>query len=97
VPQAGTTNGKAIASMVLGILSFVTGFEIGPFAVIFTILALVFGYQAKREIRLSGGLQGGEGMAIAGIVMGWIGVGLLLLIIFLVVVLGLAIIGFSAR
>ena len=97
MPQAATTNGKAIASMVLGILSFVLGFELGPFAVIFTILALVFGYQAKREIRLSAGLQTGEGMAIAGIVMGWIGIALLLLFMFLVVVLGLAIIGFSTR
>ena len=41
-----------------------------------SVLALVFGYQAKREIEASGGTQGGEGMATAGIILGWIGVGL---------------------
>ena len=46
-----------------------------------SILALVFGYVAKRQIRESMGAQGGGGMATAGIVLGWIGVGMLALII----------------
>ncbi len=66
------TNGFAIASMVLGI---VWVWWIG------SILALVFGYVAKSQIRQTG--QGGSGMATAGIVLGWIGVGFLLLIIVL--------------
>jgi hypothetical protein len=49
-----------------------------------SILALVFGYIAKSQINDSGGRQGGRGMAIAGIVLGWIGVGLLILVIVLV-------------
>ncbi len=49
-----------------------------------SILALVFGYVAKSQIRQTG--QSGSGMATAGIVLGWIGVGLLALII----VLGMA-------
>ena len=57
-------NGMAIASMVLGI---VWVYGIG------SILALVFGYQAKREIARSG--QRGSGMATAGIVLGWVGIG----------------------
>jgi hypothetical protein len=40
------------------------------------ILALVFGYIARRQIDESGGTQGGRGMAIAGIILGWIGIGL---------------------
>ena len=64
------TNGLAIASMVLGILWV---YWIG------SILALIFGYVAKGQIAAAGGTQGGRGMAIAGIVLGWVGVGVLLL------------------
>jgi hypothetical protein len=67
VQQRPETNGKAIASLVLGLV-FACG--------IGSILALVFGHQAKNEIEASNGTQGGEGMATAGIVLGWIGVGL---------------------
>lgn len=61
-------NGLAIASMVLGITGLVILWIIGP------ILALVFGYIAKGQIDRSGGTQGGRGFAIAGIVLGWIGI-----------------------
>ena len=72
------TNGLAIASMVLGILWI---YWIG------SILALIFGYSAKREIRLnSGETLGGGGMATAGIVLGWIGVALLALFIVFVII-----------
>ncbi len=73
------TNGMAIASMVLGI---VWVYWIG------SILALIFGHVALNEIRRTG--QGGEGMAITGIVLGWIGVG-----VFLIGVLVMATRGFS--
>ncbi|MBM7806553.1 hypothetical protein JOD57_002390 [Geodermatophilus bullaregiensis] len=58
------TNGFAVASMVLGI---VWVYWIG------SVLALVFGYVARSQIRERG--EAGDGMAIAGIVLGWIGVG----------------------
>jgi hypothetical protein len=67
-----TTNGLAIASMVLGI---VWVYWIG------SILALIFGYIAKGQINESRGRQGGRGMAIAGIVLGWVGIGFLCLAI----------------
>ena len=60
-----STNGYAIASLVLGILWLV---GIG------SILALVFGYTAKKQIAASNGREGGGGMAAAGIVLGLIGV-----------------------
>lgn len=63
------TNGFAIASLVLGI---VWAMGIG------SILALVFGYIGKSQIDESGGDQTGRGLAIAGIVLGWIGVAFLL-------------------
>jgi hypothetical protein len=68
------TNGLAIASMVLGIVWI---YWVG------SILALIFGYVARSQIRQNG--QGGDGMAIAGIVLGWIGVGTLLLMVILAV------------
>ena len=61
--QAAPTNGFAIASMILGILWL---YWLG------SILALIFGYVALSQIRRRGG--GGRGMAIAGVVLGWIGV-----------------------
>lgn len=64
-----STNGLAIASMVLGILWL---YWVG------SILALIFGYIARNQIRQHN--QQGDGMAIAGIVLGWIGVGILVLI-----------------
>ena len=70
--QATSTNGLAIASMVLGILWI---YWIG------SILALVFGYVAKGQIDRSAGRQTGRGMAIAGIVLGWIGVATIALVV----------------
>jgi hypothetical protein len=67
--SAGETSGKAIASLVLGIGGFVI------FPVVLSILAIVFGRSAKREIAERPGLGGG-GLATAGIVLGWIGVAL---------------------
>jgi hypothetical protein len=60
----------AVASMVLGILWI---YWIG------SILALVFGYIARKQIRERG--ESGSGMAVAGIVLGWVGVGILLLVL----------------
>jgi hypothetical protein len=74
--QATSANGLAIASMVLGILWI---YWVG------SILALVFGYIAKGQIDRSAGRQSGRGMAIAGIVLGWIGVAVLALVIVLAI------------
>jgi hypothetical protein len=67
-----STNGLAIASLVLGL---VWVFWIN------SILALIFGYVALGQIRDSGGTQGGRGLAIAGVVLGWVGIGFLALFI----------------
>jgi hypothetical protein len=67
---ARTTNGLAIASMVVGILWI---YWVG------SILALIFGYIARNQIRER--RQAGGGMATAGIVLGWIGVGTLVLVL----------------
>lgn len=60
----------ALISLIAGIL----GLTIFP--LIGSIVALVIGYMAKKEIQESMGSLGGDGMVKAGIILGWIGVGL---------------------
>ena len=67
---ASPTNGLAVASLVCGI---VWAFGLG------SVAALVLGYMARSQIDRSGGREGGRGLAVAGIVLGWIGVAGLLL------------------
>jgi mono/diheme cytochrome c family protein len=59
-------NGLAVASLVLGVLWLMW---------VGSILALVFGYVAKGQIDRSPHSEGGRGLAVAGIVLGWVGVG----------------------
>ena len=66
-------NGLAVASLVLGIIWV---YWVG------SILALILGYVARKQIRERN--QSGEGLATAGIVLGWIGVGTLVLVLLLV-------------
>jgi hypothetical protein len=72
VIRQNATSGMAIASLVMGLLWM---YWIG------SILALCLGYAARREIRNNGGRIEGQGMATAGIVLGWIGIGMLALTI----------------
>jgi len=74
-PLPHSTNGFAVASLVLGILWL---WWVG------SVLALVFGYVARQQIDRSGGMQGGRGMAIAGIVLGWVGVSTFAIIVALI-------------
>lgn len=84
---APQTPGSATAALILGICSIlVCGPICGP-------LAIVYGSKAKREIDSSGGRLGGRGLAQAGFVTGWIGVGLT---IFWILIIALAIIGSSS-
>jgi hypothetical protein len=59
----------AVASLVLGILFC--------FAVT-AILAVIFGNLALGKIADSNGTEKGRGLAIAGIVLGWVGIGLMI-------------------
>jgi Domain of unknown function (DUF4190) len=73
-PSAGASQekpGKAIASLVLGILGVLT-FLIPIVAIILGILAIVFGSTSRNEIRRRG--LAGHGQATAGLVLGVIAV-----------------------
>jgi len=67
-------NRLAIAALVSGI----AGLVIVP--VIGGVLALIFGYRARNNIRQRPGETSGEGWAMAGIAMGWLGLALWLLV-----------------
>jgi hypothetical protein len=71
-PPVRQTNGHAIAAMVCGIIGMTACAIVG-------IVGIVLGNRARREIAQSG--EQGDGMALAGIVLGWISVGLTLLVI----------------
>ena len=64
------TNGFAIASLVLGILWL---------ECLGSVLAIIFGFVARAQIKRTG--QGGDGMAIAGIVLGFVGIAMFVLLI----------------
>ncbi len=67
------TNGLAIASMVLGIVSVVLSCCCGIVAIICGVLGIIMGIIGRNKIKASGGLEKGNGMAMAGIILGAIG------------------------
>lgn len=58
------TNGLAIASLILSILGICCG--------IGAIAGIVLGFVARSQINNSGGTQKGEGLAMAGIIIGFV-------------------------
>lgn len=63
--QASPTNGLAVGSMVCGILEiFTLGFAAVP--------AVILGHVARAQIRQTG--ERGDGMAVAGLVLGYMGI-----------------------
>lgn len=61
------TSGLAIASLVLGIISLLccTG-------ILTAIPGIITGHMARAEIRRSGGALGGDGMALTGLILGYL-------------------------
>ncbi|MEV5042844.1 DUF4190 domain-containing protein [Microbacterium sp. LMI1x-1-1.1] len=84
VAPARPTNVLAIISLVASIV----GLTIIPFLA--SIPGIITGHMALKQLKTSG--ENGRGMALWGTILGWIGAGfwLLLLVIWLVVVIGLA-------
>jgi len=58
------TSGKAIASLICGVISVFPLF----------IVAIILGHVSLSEIKKSGGRLKGEGLAIAGLVLGYLGI-----------------------
>ena len=87
-PPARTTNGLAIAAMILSIVGIFSCCAFG-------IAGAIMGQVSLNQIRERN--EEGEGMARAGIIVGWIGVGLwaLGIIVYLVFLGGIVALGLS--
>lgn len=72
-PVVLPTSTLAIVSLIAGILGFV------GFPILGTAVALFTGYSARKETRAVPPTHSGDGMATAGIVMGWVQVGFIVL------------------
>ncbi len=53
------------------------------------LAAIILGHRARRQIRETG--EQGDGMALAGLVLGYIGIGFTLLLVVVIVLLGVAV------
>jgi hypothetical protein len=67
-----------VASLVLGLVGLVTFWLLA----VPPILAVVFGLVGRSQIKLTGGRQEGDGMAVAGIILGIVG-----MVIFVIVLI----------
>jgi hypothetical protein len=75
------TNSLAVASLICGVGQFV----LGPLP---TIPAIVLGHMARREIRRTG--EDGNAVATTGLVLGWTGASLMLLVALVVLAIVVA-------
>lgn len=71
------THGLAVASMILGILSLITFYG----ALLFGVLAIIFGAIALNKIKTNPEAYKGKGMAKAGLICGIVALGLIIIII----------------
>ncbi|MAL03322.1 MAG: hypothetical protein CL625_03455 [Arenimonas sp.] len=91
------TSALAITSLVSGLL----GWTFLP--LVGSLVAIVTGHMARAEIRRSNGQVDGDGLAIAGLVLGWlvIAISVLTVLVFVVFLGGLAalmaVLGFSGQ
>ncbi|KHK96844.1 hypothetical protein LK09_13370 [Microbacterium mangrovi] len=85
---APPTNTLAVVSLIAGIASWV----VLPFVA--AVVAVITGHMSLGRIKQSG--ESGRGMALAGVILGWVNIGLSILATVLVVVLVLGAFGIAA-
>jgi Domain of unknown function (DUF4190) len=74
-PVAPSTNGLAIASLILSIAGFI------GLGIVGSVLGVIFGHVAQGQIKRAVPPQEGQGLASAGTIMGYIGIGLNLILL----------------
>ncbi len=77
-PAPRQTSTLAIIALVAGIL----GWTLLPF--LGSLGGIVFGHMARSEIRRSNGQLDGDGLAVTGLVLGWINVLLAVLLVLVI-------------
>ncbi|MFF4760714.1 DUF1707 and DUF4190 domain-containing protein [Streptomyces sp. NPDC001292] len=75
------TNGKAVGSLVCGVLTLMTAGLTG-------LPAVVLGHTARAEMRRT--REGGDGLALAGLVLGWLSVAGWAVFLVVLVIAGIA-------
>jgi uncharacterized protein DUF4190 len=80
-PASARTNGMAIASMVVSLVAMLSLVCYGIGGIVIGVVGAILGHVGRRQVNERG--EQGGGMALAGIIIGWISV-----------VLGLAIVAF---
>ena len=78
-PQQKDTNALAIVSLVFGILAWVA------LPILGNLVAIVCGHIARAQIATSPDTQEGAGLALAGLILGYLGILLGILIILLLI------------
>lgn len=71
-PVAAQTNGMAVAALVVSIVSLMACCGASGF------IGAILGHMSRGQIRRTG--EQGGGMALAGVIVGWIGFGIFLLV-----------------
>jgi hypothetical protein len=74
-PRKAGTNPLAVASLLLGLVSLFP---------LFGILAVVLGHLARAQIRRSAGRQKGAGLALAGLILGYLWLAFILFLLLVV-------------
>ena len=88
-------SGKAIGSLVIGIVSLVIGWACCVLGLIPAATAIVLGRMARNDIKQSGGLLTGGGMATGGEILGYVSV--VVIIVISVLWVGLFVLGNSTK
>lgn len=82
------TNGLAVGALVCGLVGVIGGLLTCGLLAPVTLVGLVLGHVALAQIKRTG--QEGRGMALTGVVIGWIPVALVLLWLLTVVLISIA-------
>jgi len=78
---------------IISLIGGITGWTILPF--LGSLAAIIFGHIAKSEIKKSAGMLAGNGMATAGLIMGYLSIALGICLICVFIILPLLGIGLS--
>jgi hypothetical protein len=81
--QPRPTNGLAVASLVCSCVGFI------PFLFgVPCVLGIIFGFVSRSRIRRSNGTLGGDGLALAGIIVGFSLIGIFIIAVILLAIFG---------
>ena len=88
-PALPRTNGFALASFILGIVSVAASFCCCGSTLMPAALAIIFGHVAAHQVRNSAGRETGRGLAIAGLATGYVALAAQILILMIAIVIGI--------